>query len=114
MKASQSTDATAAPSSGSGAARATSKVVVPHHVVYRSFASETILLNLQTGKYHGLNPTAGAMLAELERASSVAHAARALAGQYERPLDEVEQDVRALCDALLDRGLIEIDGSVSG
>ena len=34
-------------------------VKLPQHVVYRDFVSETVLLNIQTGKYHGLNPTAG-------------------------------------------------------
>jgi hypothetical protein len=114
MKTSQSADETAAPSGGSGVTRSSSKVVVPHHVVYRSFPSETVLLNLQTGKYHGLNPTAGAMLAALERASCVEHAARLLSEQYERPRAEVEQDVRTLCDALLERGLIEVDDSAAG
>ena len=39
-----------------------SKVTRPQHVVYRSFPSETVVLNLQTGSYHGLNATAGRML----------------------------------------------------
>ena len=44
----------------------TCKVTVPQHVVYRSFPTETVVLNLNTGKYHGLNATAGRMLDELE------------------------------------------------
>jgi hypothetical protein len=85
-------------------------VAVPRHVVYRSFPSETVVLNLQTGKYHGLNPTAGAMLAALERAACVADAVGLLAREYERPPAEIERDVRELCDALLERGLVELDG----
>jgi hypothetical protein len=84
-------------------------VEVPRHVVYRTFPSETVVLNLQTGKYHGLNPTAGAMLAALEHAARVADAVAVLARDYERPPGELEQDVRELCDALLERGLIELD-----
>jgi hypothetical protein len=85
-------------------------VAVPRHVVYRSFPSETVVLNLQTGKYHGLNPTAGAILAALERASCIADAVGVLAREYDRPPVEMEHDVRELCSALLERGLIELDG----
>jgi len=88
-----------------------SKVKVPQQVVYRSFPSETVVLNLHTGKYHGLNATAGRMLEELERAACVRDAAAVLAESYEQARDVVEQDLCALCRALLERGLVEADGS---
>lgn len=85
------------------------KLRVPQHVVYRAFPTETVVLNLQTGKYHGLNPTAGRMLETLVQTGSVAAAAAAAAEDYERPLEETEEDVCRLCEALLERGLIEIE-----
>jgi hypothetical protein len=84
---------------------------VPQHVVHRSFAHETVILNLKTGKYHGLNPTAGAMLSELERGITVAEAATRLADSFKRPFEEIEQDLFDLCLDLLERGLIELTGS---
>ena len=84
---------------------------VPGHVVHRSFAHETVILNLKTGKYHGLNPTAGAMLTQLERDATVAEAATRLAARYERPVEEIAQDLCDLCLDLLERGLIELTGS---
>ena len=71
--------------------RASAKV--PQHVVYRNFPTETVVLNLQTGKYHGLNATAGEMLKEIERSPSLADAARALAKLYEQPGEVLERDV---------------------
>ncbi len=88
----------------------TSRIKVPQHVVYRSFPSETVVLNLQTGRYHGLNPTAGSMLEALERAACVRDAAAAVAGEYAQPQAAVEQDICELCNVLLARGLIELDG----
>jgi Coenzyme PQQ synthesis protein D (PqqD) len=85
------------------------RIKVPQHVVYRSFPAETVVLNLETGKYHGLNPTAGRMLEMLERADSVLDAAVVAAGDYELPQAATEKDMCELCRALLDRGLIEID-----
>jgi hypothetical protein len=88
----------------------TSRVKVPQHVVYRSFPTETVVLNLQTGRYHGLNATAGSMLDALAGASSVRAAAVAVAGEYEQAQDVVERDMCELCSLLLERGLIELDG----
>ena len=81
---------------------------VPEHVVYRPFAKETVVLNLRTGKYHGLNPTAGSMLSELERGMTFAEAAARLAELYRRPVEEIERDAYELCLDLLERGLIEL------
>jgi hypothetical protein len=85
------------------------KVKVPQHVVYRSFPSETVVLNLQTGKYHGLNATAGRMITAMERAACVRDAAAEIAEIYKQPLDSVERDMCVLCSSLLERGLIEAD-----
>jgi hypothetical protein len=90
------------------------RVKVPQHVVYRSFPSETVVLNLQTGKYHGLNPTAGRMLEALAQADSVRAAAAAAAAEYEQPRETTEQDMCDLCGVLLERGLIEVEGDGAG
>jgi hypothetical protein len=91
----------------------TSRITIPQHVVYRSFSSETVVLNLQTGQYHGLNATAGSMLEALERTSYVHDAAAAVAGEYAQPQATVEQDMYELCSLLLARGLIELDNESS-
>jgi hypothetical protein len=86
------------------------KVKVPQSVVFRSFPTETVVLNLTTGKYHGLNPTAGKMLQALTEADSVREAAAAVAYDYDAPAETIEVDICELCQNLLDRGLIERDG----
>jgi hypothetical protein len=88
-----------------------SKVTVPQHVVYRSFPTETVMLNLQTGRYHGLNATADAMLKALEASATVREAAVALAGSFGQPQEVIEGDLCALCTSLLERDLIETDAS---
>jgi DNA gyrase inhibitor GyrI len=93
---------------------AKAKMTVPHHVVYRSFPTETVVLNLQTGKYHGLNRTAGSMLDALKQAGSVREAAAAIAVEYGQPAATIERDLCDLCAALLERDLIEVDGGGSG
>ena len=90
------------------------KAWVPQHVVYRDFVTETVVLNLETGEYHGLNRTGGLILAVLERAETVGAAARTLADEYGRALAEVERDVCAFCTDLLARGLIRLRGDGDG
>jgi hypothetical protein len=84
------------------------RISVPEHVVHRAFDSETVLLNLETGAYHGLNPTAGQMLELLRDTGSASATAAAMAEKYGQPLDQVRRDVAELCRLLAARGLIEL------
>lgn len=81
---------------------------LPDHVVHRAFAHETVVLNLKTGRYHGLNPTAGIMLAELERGGTVGEVASRLVATQGWERDRVTRDLSELCLDLADRGLIEL------
>ncbi|HZV74507.1 MAG TPA: PqqD family protein [Conexibacter sp.] len=85
------------------------RVSVPQHVVHRSFAAETVVLNLETGRYHGLNHSAGRMLVALERHGAVRAAAAEVAAEFDRPVDEIERDLCELCGQLSERGLLEVD-----
>ena len=85
------------------------KVRVPQHVVYRSFPAEIVMLNLNTGTYHGLDVSEGRMLDALARAPCVSDAAAAIAAGHDKSRAVVERDMCELCELLLDRGLVEID-----
>lgn len=93
-------------------------VTVPDHVVYRAFEAETLLLNLESGQYHGLNGTGGRMLEMLkESGGTVRDTVRALAEEYGVDGEEIEPDMAEFCRALVDRGLVELtsaepDGAV--
>jgi hypothetical protein len=88
--------------------RATARV--PDHVIYRWFEAETLLLNLESGQYHGLNPTGGRWLQLLDDADGDAgEAVQRLADECGVPADEITRDLADFCSALRRRGLIEID-----
>jgi hypothetical protein len=84
---------------------------VPSNVVYRDFGDDTVILNLESGTYHGLNHPAALIVAALDETASVAAAIDRVAGETGQPADVIEPDVVRLCDTLLDRGLIERDDS---
>ena len=81
---------------------------VPDHVVYREFVQETVILNLESGTYHGLNPTGGKMLQTLGAAATVKDAAATLAAHYGQPPDAIEEDLYEFCLGLHDRGLLAL------
>ena len=85
----------------------------PEHVVYRSFVSETVLLNLETGRYFGVNPSGGRMLEELVNAQTVEEAAQRLSEHYGRPRSEIDSDLQTFCADLTSRGLLELHPSGS-
>ena len=83
-------------------------VRVPEHVVYRDFAEQTVALNLHTGRYHGLNETAGARCSRRcarRRPSRRPPSASRRRGTSIRGV--LLADLLELCDGLESRGLIE-------
>ena len=84
-------------------------VEVPDHVVYREFEEETVLVNLETGQYHGVNSTGGTILRTLESGETVGRTAAELSERYGRNLDEMEDDVCSFCNELLERGLVRVE-----
>jgi hypothetical protein len=78
-------------------------------VVYRSFATETVVLNLKTGLYHGLNPTGGRMLETLARVGRPDEAAEELASAYDKPLEQISRDLAAFAFDLVQRDLLEVE-----
>lgn len=86
-----------------------SAVHVPEHVIFRSFARETVALNLRTGKFHGLNASAGRMVEVATRARRVRDAVDQLATEYGVARDRIALDLEQLLRQLADRGLVEID-----
>ena len=70
-----------------------------------------MVLNLNTGIYHGLNPTAGRMLKVLDELGDIGAAASQLSNEYRRPRAQIGADLDTLCRELLARGLIEASPS---
>lgn len=99
---------------GDGSGVLAARVRLPPDVVRREFPTETVVLNLGTGQYHGLNPTAGRMLAALEEADTVGAAVHVVAEEYGQPVELVQEDLLRLCSDLQARALIELDAPDAG
>lgn len=86
------------------------RVTLPEHVVSRGFADQTVLLNLKSGNYHGLNAVAVRMLEASTEVPTPREAVASLATEYEQPETVIERDLAELLQGLLDRGLVVADG----
>lgn len=84
------------------------RTVTPPHVVHRQFAEETVVLNVNTGHYHGLNATGGVMLDVLMASPTIEAAVARLVERYEAPADQLEADVLEFVEQLGSRGLITL------
>lgn len=84
------------------------RAAVPEHVVYRALAEETIMLNVETGRYHGLDAIGGRFFAVLQERTTLGEARDALAAEYGEPSERIQADLVAFCDTLRRLGLVEL------
>ena len=89
--------------------RPEARVRIPQHVVHRHFPAQTVVLNLETGRYHGLNPTAGRMLDALEQEQTRRRGGARIVADHYRSRARTSSATCASCArSLLERGLVEL------
>ena len=84
------------------------KVHKPDHVLVQHLEDESVLLNLETGLYLGLNRTGAEMLRVLDEAPTVASAFDRLLERYSVEPDELRAELDRLLGELLEQGVLEI------
>ena len=90
------------------------RMVLPDHVFRRGFPEETIALNVESGRYHGLNPVAARMVEVASDRPTIGAAVAPLAQEFEQPEEVIARDLEGLCRDLLERGLIELRDDGAG
>jgi hypothetical protein len=86
--------------------RSAGRLCLPHNVVARSFVTETVLLDVNEGRYFRLDRSAGSLLEALLAHGSVCGAAAALAVGGWEDAEVLTADLEALCTELLELGLL--------
>jgi Coenzyme PQQ synthesis protein D (PqqD) len=89
------------------------RISVPDHVVFREMAQETVLLNIRTGRYHGIDPVGAHFFEVMRSGDPLARVAARLADDYKQPIDRIEQDLAAFCTRMAELELIELHGDPS-
>ena len=86
------------------------RFAVPDHVLVRDVGGESVLLNLQSETYFGLDETGTRMWAALTRYPSLEEACRALVAEYEVDPHRLERDLANLAECLVEKGLLALAG----
>ena len=86
----------------------TSRVVVPETVLFRELDGESVLLNLKTESYLGLDRVGTRMWAVLTTQPSIQAAYDVLLAQYDVAPDVLRRDVENLLEHMFEHGLVEL------
>lgn len=86
------------------------KISVPKHVLVRVFENESVILNLNTESYHGLDDVGTSMWTALTKSASIQEALEALLSEYDAEPAQLRQDLDDFLDKLHQRGMVEFVG----
>ncbi len=86
------------------------RVRVPENVMMRELDGESVILNLDSGYYFGLDEVGTRMWALLRDSESIQAAYEALLADYEVEPDSLQRDLVELVSKLVDNGLMRVDG----
>jgi hypothetical protein len=84
------------------------RVMVPTHVLVRHLDGETVLLNLDTEKYFGLDATGTRMWEWATHSSSIEAAYAKLLEEFEVEPNELRNHLAELLAQLVENGLLKI------
>ena len=80
---------------------------IPEQVVTRQVGDETVLLNLESGTYFGLDPVGSRFLELLEADGALAAVIARMLEEFEVTEAQLEDDLLRLADEMLASGLLE-------
>ena len=85
------------------------RVRVPDEVLISNLQDESVILNLNSERYFGLDDVGTRMIAVLNTSDSIEAAYESLAAEYDVDRQVLRNDLRALVENLLQQGLVTID-----
>ena len=84
------------------------KISVPKQVLVRTFQNESVLLNLDSESYHGLDDVGTRMWQALIQSENIQAAYESLLSEYEVDQVTLQKDLEAFIETLVGRGLVEV------
>lgn len=81
---------------------------MPDEVLVSSLQTESVILNLKSERYFGLDDVGTRMLAILSKSDSIEAAYETLLEEYEVEGDVLRRDLASLIERLINQGVLEI------
>jgi hypothetical protein len=85
------------------------RITVPDEVLISNLQDESVLLNLNSERYFGLNNVGTRMLSVLTNSDSIEVAYESLAAEYDVDRQALREDLIVLVENLLQQGLVTIE-----
>lgn len=85
------------------------RLIVPENVLYRQLEGESVLLNLDTESYFGLDDVGTRMWETLTRSDTIELAYDALLDEYDVDPEKLKSDLSDLVENLVNKGLLETE-----
>ena len=84
------------------------RLTIPTQVMSRLVGEETVVLDLASGHYFGLDGVGKLIWESISDGQSLADAVDAIVAEYEVDKSQAEADVTAFADQLVERGLLAL------
>ncbi len=88
--------------------RLTDKVAIPKEVLARRVGEETVILDLASGTYFGLDPVGARIWQLLTEGKTLVEVCAAMLAEFEVTRADIERDVLSLAEELHAKSLISI------
>ncbi|HEX5888658.1 MAG TPA: PqqD family protein [Pyrinomonadaceae bacterium] len=86
------------------------RVRVPDDVLISNLQEESVILNLDSERYFGLDDVGTRMLSVLSTSDSIEAAYESLLEEYDVDGQVLRQDLLALVESLLQKGIVQVGG----
>lgn len=86
------------------------RVRVPDDVLISNLQEESVILNLESERYFGLDDVGTRMLSVLSTSDSIEAAYESLLEEYDVDGQVLRQDLLALVESLLQKGIVQVGG----
>lgn len=88
-------------------------VVVSNNQIFSDLAGESVILDVRSGVYYGLNEVGARIWNLIQQPKTIAEVADAIAQEYEVEKSQCEQEIMALLTELSASKLIEVKNEAS-
>jgi hypothetical protein len=90
------------------------RVSIPPQVIARTVGDETVILDLGSGTYFGLDPVGARIWELMSEGKTLAEVCDRMLDEYEVSRDELERDTLRLAQQLADEGLVVSGQELAG
>ena len=87
----------------------TDTAVIPAQVMAKQVSGETVILDINSGTYFGLDPVGTRIWVLLSEGKTIGETCAVLADEYDVEPGRLEQDIANLLDALIAQGLLKLE-----